>query len=160
MVFRVKSRIGVGKRAWIAHMERSKLSVPKTSFSYGLNQTNYPPSGKLNVNVNGDRWSKKTSSILDASSLWLGGAKNWAFKCALCGWGYSNKSHPKVAEHNEDCLAIWIFEEWSPQTLADLKFVKSWIALWLYIIQGGVCLINFDLIESKILFKVPHFIYG
>ena len=34
------------------------------------------PSVKLVVNVNGDRWSKKTSSILDASSFVLRGAKN------------------------------------------------------------------------------------
>ena len=43
----------------------------------------------------------------------------------VCGWGYSNKSAPKLAEHKEDCPAIWIFEEWKPQPLEKLKFVKS-----------------------------------
>ena len=48
--------------------------------------------------------------------------KNRAFECSLCEWGYANKSHPKVTE---DCPAIWIYEERSPQPLANLKFVKS-----------------------------------
>ena len=45
--------------------------------------------------------------------------KNRAFKCELCGWGYSNKSHPKVSEHKGDCPAVWIFEEWQ-RTLLDI----------------------------------------
>ena len=51
--------------------------------------------------------------------------KNRAYKCDLCGWAYSNKSHEKVDEHETDCPAIWIYEDWEPQTLQDLKFVKS-----------------------------------
>ena len=51
--------------------------------------------------------------------------KKRAFQCKLCKWGHSNKASKKVAEHEENCPAIWIFEDWQPQPLADLKFVKS-----------------------------------
>ena len=51
--------------------------------------------------------------------------KNRAFQCKICKWGHSNKGCKKVAEHEENCPAIWIFEDWQPQPLADLKFVQS-----------------------------------
>ena len=47
------------------------------------------------------------------------------FRCIICGWGYSHNSAPKAKAHGEDCPAVWIYEEWQPQNLADLKFVKS-----------------------------------
>ena len=42
--------------------------------------------------------------------------------------GYSNKTHPKVAEHiqhKDECPGVWIYEEWQPQKLEDLKFIKA-----------------------------------
>ena len=38
---------------------------------------------------------------------------------------YSNKTHPKVAEHKDECPGVWIYEEWQPQKLEDLKFIKA-----------------------------------
>ena len=51
--------------------------------------------------------------------------KSRAYQCSLCKWGHSNKSSDKVAEHEDDCPAYWIFQDWQPQPLASLKFVKS-----------------------------------
>ena len=51
--------------------------------------------------------------------------KNRVFKCKLCRWAYSNKYAPKAKEHKEECPAIWIFQDWKPQKLEDLKFIKS-----------------------------------
>ena len=51
--------------------------------------------------------------------------KKGAFQCKLCKWGRSNKASMKVAGHEENCPSIWIFEDWQPQPLACLKFVKS-----------------------------------
>ena len=48
-----------------------------------------------------------------------------AFRCKLCKWGYSNKYGDKAKEHAEDCPAVWIYEDWKPQTIEDLKFIKS-----------------------------------
>ena len=39
--------------------------------------------------------------------------------------GHSNKASTKFEEHKDECPAIWIFEEWQPQKLQDLKFIKS-----------------------------------
>ena len=47
------------------------------------------------------------------------------FQCKLCTWGHSNKTIKKVANHEESCPSIWIFDDWQKQLLADLKFVKS-----------------------------------
>ena len=38
--------------------------------------------------------------------------KKGAFQCKLCKWGHSNKASKKVADHEENCPAIWIFENW------------------------------------------------
>ena len=35
------------------------------------------------------------------------------------------RSEQESCGHEEDCLAIWIFEDWQPQNLAYLTFVKS-----------------------------------
>ena len=51
--------------------------------------------------------------------------KSRAFQCKICKWGHSNKASKKVEEHKDECPAVWIFEEWQPQPLEDLKFVKS-----------------------------------
>ena len=37
-----------------------------------------------------------------------------AFQCKLCKWWHSNKTSKKVADHEENCFEIWIFEEWQP----------------------------------------------
>ena len=50
---------------------------------------------------------------------------NRAFQCQICKWGYSDKYKDKAKEHAEECPASWIFEEWKPQSLEDLKFIKS-----------------------------------
>ena len=51
--------------------------------------------------------------------------KNRVFKCKLCGWAYLNKYAPKAKEHKTECPAIWIFQDWKPQKLEALKFIKS-----------------------------------
>ena len=51
--------------------------------------------------------------------------KNRVFQCNLCGWAHSSKSSVKAPQHADECPAIWIFEDWKPQTLEDLKFLKS-----------------------------------
>ena len=51
--------------------------------------------------------------------------KGRAFQCKICKWEHSNKASKKVEEHKDKCPAVWIFEEWQPQPLEDLKFVKS-----------------------------------
>ena len=45
--------------------------------------------------------------------------KKRAFQCKICGWGYSNKTHKKVAQHKDECPGVWIYEEWQPQKLED-----------------------------------------
>ena len=51
--------------------------------------------------------------------------KNRVFKCKLCCWACSNKYAPKAKEYKEERPAIWIFQDWKPQKLEDLKFIKS-----------------------------------
>ena len=51
--------------------------------------------------------------------------KRRVFKCPLCSWGYSNKYAAQAKKHKDDCPAHWIFEQWQPQNLQDLKFIKS-----------------------------------
>ena len=51
--------------------------------------------------------------------------KNRVFKCALCSWAYSNKYAPKAKQHAEECPVVWIFQDWKPQKLEALKFIKS-----------------------------------
>ena len=51
--------------------------------------------------------------------------KTRAFQCRICKWGHSNKASKKVEEHKDECPAVCIFEEWQPQPLENLKFVKS-----------------------------------
>ena len=51
--------------------------------------------------------------------------KNRVFKCKLCGWAYSNKYAKKAKEHGEECPAIWIYQDWKPQKLETLKFIKG-----------------------------------
>ena len=36
-----------------------------------------------------------------------------------------NKYAPKAKKHRDDCPAVWIFNDWKPQTLQALTFVKS-----------------------------------
>ena len=39
--------------------------------------------------------------------------------------GDSNKASMKVADHKDNCPAIWIFEDWQPQSLTDLNARES-----------------------------------
>ena len=48
-----------------------------------------------------------------------------AFQCKICKCGDSNKASMKAEKHKGEYPSVWIFEEWQPQPLADLKFVKS-----------------------------------
>ena len=72
--------------------------------------------GKVEVDVDGIRRRNATAAEK---------YKNRVFKCKLCGWAYSNKYAKKAKEHGEECPAVWIFEDWKPQTLEALKFMKS-----------------------------------
>ena len=51
--------------------------------------------------------------------------KKRVFVCKLCGWAYSNKYAPKVKEHSKECPSMFIFNNWQPQKLEALKFMKS-----------------------------------
>ena len=51
--------------------------------------------------------------------------KNRVFVCKFCGWAYSNKYAPKVNEHSKECPSMFIFNNWQPQKLEALKFMKS-----------------------------------
>eukprot|EP00493_Phyllostaurus_siculus_P013995 UN14206 len=51
--------------------------------------------------------------------------KNRVFVCKLCGWAYSNKYAPKVKEHSKECPSMFIFNNWQPQKLEALQFMKS-----------------------------------
>ena len=74
MPFVLKCRIRVQKRFSKCHVAWSRLSGPQTSFSYGFNRRNYPPSGKLDLNWNGDRWSKKKR--LNVECIWMWNASD------------------------------------------------------------------------------------
>ncbi len=54
-----------------------------------------------------------------------------AYKCPLCGYGHSSQYSDKAKAHDEECPSLWIFEDWQPQDLQALKFIKSWVS------QGG-----------------------
>ena len=48
-----------------------------------------------------------------------------AYKCNICGWAYSDKSKDKAKAQASDCPSSWIYEEWKPQKLESLKFLKA-----------------------------------
>ena len=86
IVFSLKTWIGASQNVHHTHMTCARLSVPQTSFNYGLNQTNYPPSGILGVNVNGNVGAKKKREACLMRHLCLmrqfcnsGGRKKWRF---------------------------------------------------------------------------------
>ena len=50
---------------------------------------------------------------------------NRVFTCKLCKCSYSDKYKPKAKKHANERPAMWIYEEWKPQTMEELKFIQS-----------------------------------
>eukprot|EP00493_Phyllostaurus_siculus_P012094 UN12270 len=51
--------------------------------------------------------------------------KNRAFICKLCDWACLNKDVHKDKEHSMECTSMFIVNNWQPQKLEELKFMKA-----------------------------------
>ena len=92
----LKSHIRVGNDKNQPHMMWARLSVPQTSFSYGLNRRNYPPRGKLDLNWNETKWSKKKNDCgmrLTVEFVWEWNAFDSGMRLNVeCVWPWNASS--------------------------------------------------------------------